>query len=116
MNNCTVKNRGFSLVEILLVVVLLAILAMVVIPIYWDYQNEARTARAERDISILNRQLELYNANEARQFPQRSLPYRRAAKLMARAGYIKDINEAPEGFRYTFDGNAGKFTYAQVEN
>ena len=108
-------NKAFTLIEIMLVVILLGILAVVVIPIYWDSQTSARIARAQTDISILNRQLELYNANEANKFPQATITYTRAALIMSNAGYIKDIMRAPEGIRYSFDGNTGRFVYAQIE-
>ena len=116
MNGRMLYNRAFTLIEILLVVVLLGILAVVVIPIYWDAQTSARIARAQRDISILNKQLELYNANEENQFPQATITYTRAAIIMSRAGYIKDINRAPEGFQYSYDGNTGKFTFIQTDD
>lgn len=109
------KNRAFTLIEILLVVVLLTIIALVVIPLYWDSQTSVRIARAQADIAILNRQLELYNANEEN-FPNATLTYTYAARLMNRAGYIKFISQPPEGFRYSFDGNTGSFVYTEVED
>ena len=113
MSEGILKTRAFTLIEILLVVVLLGILAAVVIPIYWDSQTSARIARAQRDISILNRQLELYNASEENQFPHATITYTQAALMMFRAGYIKNINRAPDGFQYSFDGNTGQFTYTE---
>ena len=104
-------NKAFTLIEIMLVVILLGILAVVVIPIYWDSQTSARIARAQTDISILNRQLELYNASEENQFPHATITYTQAALMMFRAGYIKDVNRPPDGFRYSFDGNTGQFVY-----
>lgn len=108
------KNRAFTLVEILLVVILLGILAAVVIPLYWDSQTDARIARAQTDISVLNRQLALYNSNNnTRQIKNRT-NYRRAVRLLTRAGYIKSEVEAPDGFQYQFDRNMGLFTYSEV--
>ena len=108
------KNRAFTLIEILLVVVLLTILALVVIPLYWDSQTSARLARAQADIAILNRQLELYNANE--ETIQARTTFTGAMRLMTDAGYIKTAAEAPDGFKYRFDRNTSSFVYQETDN
>jgi len=106
------KTRAFTLIEIMLVVVLLGILAAVVIPMYWDSQTSTRIARAQADISVLNRQLVLYNANESELSTKTN--YKKAVGILTKAGYIKSEVEAPEGFQYWFDGNNGKFAYTEI--
>lgn len=53
-------TRGFSLVEVLVVVVILGILAVVVVPKIMDRPDEARAVRAAQDIAAIESALALY--------------------------------------------------------
>jgi len=52
--------RGFTLIEVLVVVTILAILAAVVVPRFLDRPDEARVAKARQDIAALVTGLNLY--------------------------------------------------------
>lgn len=52
--------RGFTLIEVLVVVVILAILAAVVIPKVMEHPGEARVARAKADIQAIVTALNTY--------------------------------------------------------
>lgn len=54
------KQQGFTLMEILIVVVILSILAVAVVPQFMDKPDEARVARAKSDIQSLNTALSIY--------------------------------------------------------
>jgi len=55
------KNQsGFTLMEILIVVVILSILAITVVPQFLDQPDKARVARAQQDIQSLNTALSIY--------------------------------------------------------
>lgn len=54
------RARGFTLIEVLVVVVILGILAAVVVPKFFDKPGEARQARAKADINALVTALNLY--------------------------------------------------------
>lgn len=110
MSEAVIKNRAFTLPEIMLVVIMLGILAALVAPTISDAQTDANTARAQSDINILNRQLAIYNASGGN-FPLASITYGRAALILMNAGYIKRIMPPPDGFQYMYDGNLGRFTY-----
>ncbi|MEA5445269.1 type II secretion system major pseudopilin GspG [Gammaproteobacteria bacterium AB-CW1] len=53
-------NRGFTLIEIMVVVVILGILAGIVMPRIMDRPDEARIAKARQDIRAIEQALQLY--------------------------------------------------------
>lgn len=54
------KNSGFTLVEILIVVVILGILAAIVIPQFSQASLEARESSLKSDLQAMRSQIELY--------------------------------------------------------
>jgi general secretion pathway protein G len=56
------KAKGFTLVEILIVVVILGILAAIVIPQFTEASTEAKESRLCTDLQTMRSQIELYKA------------------------------------------------------
>jgi len=56
----TRKNTGFTLVEILIVVIILGILAAIVIPQFTEASNDARESSLTSDLQTVRSQIELY--------------------------------------------------------
>src|SRR5580693_1926115 len=54
------KNQGFTLVELLIVIVVIGILALLVITTYSGIQAKARNAKRQSDIASLQTQLEAF--------------------------------------------------------
>ena len=56
----TKKQTGFTLIEVMIVVVILGILASIIVPKIMGRPDEARTARAKQDIRAVGAALDLY--------------------------------------------------------
>lgn len=56
------KKSGFTLVEILIVVVILGILAAIVVPQFTDASEQAKEASVRSDLQTIRSQIELYKA------------------------------------------------------
>lgn len=64
------RNRAFTLVEILIVVVILGILAAVVIPQFVNASDEAQVGNVETQLRTLRTQIQLYRAqSDTNEFP-----------------------------------------------
>ena len=62
-------KKGFTLVEILIVVVILGILAAIVIPQFTDASTEAKTSALCTDLQTMRSQIELYKIQHNDQLP-----------------------------------------------
>ncbi|WP_051258944.1 type II secretion system major pseudopilin GspG [Chitinibacter tainanensis] len=60
------KNRGFTLIEILVVVSILAILGALIVPKIMERPNEARIVAAKQDVSAIMAALKLYKLDNGR--------------------------------------------------
>ena len=63
------RNRGFTLVEILIVVIILGILAAIVIPQFTEASNDARKSALVSDLQTVRGQLELYKVQHLDTYP-----------------------------------------------
>ncbi len=110
---------GFTLVEIMVVVVILSILAAIVVPKIMDRPDQAREAKVMQDIRALSAALDLYRLDnyaypatddglEALIQRPSSLPT--GAKWME-GGYIKRLPKDPWGNPYSYlqPGTHGEF-------
>lgn len=60
------RSRGFTLIEVMVVVVILAILATMVVPRIMDRPDDARITKAKQDIRQLDSALKLYRLDNQR--------------------------------------------------
>ncbi len=62
----TNRQRGFSLIEILVVVVIMGIMAALIVPNLMDRPDQARAVAARQDIGSLMQALKLYRLDNGR--------------------------------------------------
>jgi general secretion pathway protein G len=60
VNSINKQQRGFTLIELMVVIVILGILAGVVVPRIMDNPDKARVAKAKHDITALESALDVY--------------------------------------------------------
>ncbi|MES2488464.1 type II secretion system major pseudopilin GspG [Stenotrophobium rhamnosiphilum] len=103
-------QRGFTLIEIMVVVVILGILAAVVVPRIMDNPGKARVAKAKQDIRQLESAMELYKLDNFN-YPNtqqglEALVTRPSGdpqpKNYKQGGYIKSLPKDPWGNPYQY--------------
>ena len=57
-------RKGFSLIELLVVIVIIAVLVGIAAPYYADYVREAKYSKAKEDLDVLAQAITLYNSRE----------------------------------------------------
>lgn len=60
------KSKGFTLIEILVVVAIIAILALAIIPNYIGFDVDARVVTTKSNLNVLRNRISLYRAKEGR--------------------------------------------------
>lgn len=94
-------KRGFSLIELLVVVAIIAILVGVATPYYADYVKESKRAKALQDLDVLKQAIVLYNSQE-------DLPYQ--GQLATQPPYLPFLGEND------YNGLQGRYlTYIPVD-
>jgi prepilin-type N-terminal cleavage/methylation domain-containing protein len=58
------SKKGFTLVELLIVMAVIAILVAIIIPSFRGMQNEAWIAKAQKEVATLQTAIESYNKNK----------------------------------------------------
>jgi general secretion pathway protein G len=101
---------GFTLIEIMVVVVILGILAAVVVPKFMSRPEQARLVKAKQDIGILQSALDLYKLDNGI-YPStdqglQSLVVRPSTPPIPRDwksdGYVQDLPVDPWGEAYQY--------------
>lgn len=65
MSTFRINNKGFTLIEVVIIIVVLGILAAVAIPKYQDITGEAKEAAARASLGSIRSGVTIYYANQA---------------------------------------------------
>jgi type II secretion system protein G len=104
------KNEGFTIVELLIVIVVIGILAALVVTTFTGIQQRARNTERETDIKAVHGQLEAYYAQNG------SYPFRDDVNTAAwRATNMKGLDaealKDPKGSAQTLSAAASNTSY-----
>jgi len=104
------RDAGFTLLELMVVVVILSILALVVVPRIIDRPDQARVARVRSDLAVISGAVKLYKLDNFR-YPTTeqgllALVQRPASEPVpanwAQNGYVDRLPKDPWGGEYQY--------------
>ncbi len=112
-------QKGFTLLEIMVVIVILGLLVAIVAPNVLENQDKAMVEKAKADISLLEQSLDMYKLDNHR-YPNTDQnlealvekpDFGPEAKNYRREGYIKRLPSDPWGnaYQYLSPGEHGAF-------
>jgi len=116
------KAKGFTLIEIMVVVVILGILAAILVPKIMDRPEQARVVKAKQDILAIENALNLYKLDNA-VYPTTDQGLKALVEKpnsdpipqnWQDGGYLKQVSQDPWGNSYQYvndDGNIKIFSY-----
>lgn len=90
------KMQGFTLIEIMIVVVILGILGAVVVPQLMDKPDKARVVKAKQDIMAIESALDLYKLDKF------NYPTTEQGLEALQPKYVKIINKDPWDRAYLY--------------
>ena len=93
-----IKNKGFTLVELMLVTVIIGVLAGAVVLVFTGSATEAKMRTTLADIKMYQTALDLYALDHNDQYPK-SLN----ALVNDEKKYVRDLNTDPWGKPYVYE-------------
>lgn len=106
-NTMKPQQKGFTLIELMVVIVILGILAGVVVPRIMDNPDKARVAKAKHDITALGSALDVYRLDNftyptTDQGLEALVTQPSEAANWKSGGYIKKLKKDPWGNDYLY--------------
>ncbi|MEE9322252.1 MAG: type II secretion system major pseudopilin GspG [Granulosicoccus sp.] len=117
-------QNGFTLIEIMVVVAIIAILGATVVPLIMDRPNEARVVRAKNDIATIGAALDLYKLDNFG-YPSTEQGLEALVEKPSgdpepanwkSGGYIKKLTKDPWGRDYLYQSEGSDFEIVSLGN
>ena len=105
-------RKGFTLVELLLVVLIIAVLASIVVPRLSSASAEASNSKCDANWANLIRALELYAANNDGSYPADQTAFN-SSILNSNTYFPHGAPTCPYGTAYTYVSTSGQETVTQ---
>jgi general secretion pathway protein G len=109
--------RGFTLIEIMVVVIIIGLLAAVIVPTVMGRVDDARIAKAKQDIQSLETALTMYRLDNSK-YPTSeqgltalvTQPTDPSIKHWRPGGYLQHVSKDPWGneYQYVYPGTHGR--------
>jgi len=111
------NNKGFTLIELIMVTIILGILAAVAIPRYMSTVDKAEEAAEDAVISSIKAGLETYATEQLMDNGRRSWPDNPWDGLDTKpAGYTTDVSDADIDGEWTYNTTSLKITHQRNDN
>lgn len=104
-SNCIKHSRGFTLIELMVVVVIVAILAAIALPMYQDYVTRSKIAEATANLGQLRVRMEQYFQDNRQYVGGPCNPPTAEAKYFT---YTCATSSAPHSYTITATGVAAQ--------
>ena len=116
-------QHGFTLIEIMVVVIIIGLLAAVVVPQFLSRVDDARVAKAKQDIQAIETALTMFKLDNF-VYPTQEMglqalvskPNDPTIKNWRPGGYLKHLNKDPWGndYQYQIPGTHGEFDLSSL--
>ncbi|NLN41168.1 MAG: prepilin-type N-terminal cleavage/methylation domain-containing protein [Clostridiales bacterium] len=93
------NQKGFTLVELMVVVVIIGILVAIAIPVYNEVRDKAKQNAGEANKKIIERAIEVYLTDEGSSIED--LTGDDGLQILVEEEYLKEIPEPPGGGSYS---------------
>ncbi len=100
-------RRGFTLLELMIVVAIIGILAAVAIPNYIDATDEAKAARIQADLATIGAAVEIYRVKTGK-YPS---SLEALVSSDGKGGQLKAVPKPPVDGAYSAPGTNGEVTF-----
>lgn len=92
--------RGFTIVELLIVIVIIAILAAITVVAYNGIQNRAADSSVQSDLRNLANRMHVKSIEDDSVYPNTELALSQSGLKASKAGYGSHLVDSGTGFRY----------------